>query len=196
MSSTKCLLTWDPETSRANVKTCFIWRVAWFGKCWFYFDIFANFWKKSCCCVSQYVVPESYKTTLLAWKSVLDVEVWSAYALCWKALNLQYTKENYYTEFISCPSYPAITTTYFMSNISTSKNPINLKIQHNRNQSRSGSEVHLRKVITNLRFSRFKIKKNPMNLGSHPIRGVEVGFSSRVKIGLLEKDLFFSYHLR
>ena len=28
-----------------------------------------------------------------------------------------------------------------------------------------------------------------MNLGSHPIRGVDVGFSSGVKIGLLEKSL-------
>ena len=91
-----------------------------------------------------------------------------------------------------------ITTTYFMGNTSTTKNPINPISQHNRNQeknqSRSGSEVHLRKLITNLRFSRFK--KNPMNLGSHPIRGVEVGFSSGVKIDLLEKGPLFSYHLR
>ena len=109
------------------------------------------------------------------------------------SLNLQYTNENlYYIEFISYPSYPAITMTYFMSNTSTSKNPINLKSQHNRNQSRSGSEVHLRKLITNLRFSRFK-KSNEFGLSSY--QGSRSGFFIRGENWSIRKKTSFQLSL-
>ena len=89
-----------------------------------------------------------------------------------------------------------ITTTYFMSNTSTTKNPINPKSQHNRNQeknqSRSGSEVHLRKLITNLRFSRFK-KSNEFGLSSY--QGSRSGFFIRDENWSIRKRTSFQLSL-
>ena len=110
------------------------------------------------------------------------------------SLNLQYTNENlYYIEFSSCPSYSANTTTYFMSNtqlrrIRSIQNH-NITGKHEKSQSRSGSEVHLRKLITHLRFSRFK-KSNEFGLSSY--QGSRSGFfiRSSVQIGLLERTSF------
>ena len=89
-----------------------------------------------------------------------------------------------------------ITTTYFTSNTTTTKNPINPKLQHNRNQeknqSRSGSEVHLRKLITNLRFSRFK-KSNEFGLSSH--QGSRSGFFIRVENWSIRKRTSFQLSL-
>ena len=89
-----------------------------------------------------------------------------------------------------------ITTTYFMSNTTTTKNPINPKSQHNRNQeknqSRSGSEVHLRKLITNLRFSRFK-KSNEFGLSSY--QGSRSGFFIRGENWSIRKRTSFQLSL-